>query len=187
MSAVIKKGEQKKGRQSHLQVGSIASIMLGELSRAIGVANLMMTRQGQRQLQYFNYDLEEMREEIEWQKKRDALRRLQKQELLKCRQVEKKFEIALTKKGAQEALRLKVMNAYVLENGTNCIVVFDIPERLRKVRIELGNFLDSAGFIRIQRSVWISPYKAATLLVDLFDAAGLNREWVRVYYAKEQL
>jgi len=150
------------------------------------ILDLLMTVQGQRQLSYFGYDLEEMHEEINWQKKREALRRLHRQKLLECREVEGKFQIALTKKGAQEALRLKIMNAYVLEDGTNCIVVFDIPERLRKVRIELGNFLDSVGFIRIQRSVWISPYEAADLLAQLFRSAGLKRDWVRLYYAKEQ-
>ena len=174
-------------QERHLHVGSMTAVVLSELSRAMTIADMMATYGGRRQLRYYGFDLEEMDEELAWEKKREVLRRLRRQKLLEYRRVEDKFEIALTKKGAEEALRLKILNAFVLEDGTDCIVVFDIPEYLRKVRIELGKFLDSAGFVRIQRSVFISPYEVAPLLVKLFRTAGLKRGWVRVYYAKEQL
>ena len=180
--------EQKSlKRERHLKLSSITATVLGELSQLMEIADLMMTSQGQRQLRYYGYDLEEMHEEMAWRKKREAINRLRRQKLLECREVEGAFEVALTKRGAQEALRLKIMNAYVLQDGANCMVVFDIPEHLRKVRIELGKLLDSAGFIPVQKSVWISPYEVAPLLVELFRSAGLKRDWVRVYYAKEQL
>lgn len=179
--------QTEKPQERHLRVGSLTSVMLAELAHAMTIFDMMATYQGRRNLHYYGmFDLDEMAEEIAWEKKQNAIKRLKQQKLIECRQVEKKFEIALTQKGAQEALRLKILNAFVLENGTDCIVVFDIPEHLRRVRIELGKFLESAGFVRIQRSVFISPFDAAPLLVKLFRAAGLKRGWVRVYYAKEQ-
>lgn len=176
----------KSKRGYHLRPDSLPARLLTEVSLAMDILDMIATYQGRRALHYYGYDLDEMHEEITWQKKQDALKRLKRQKLIECQQVEKRFEIALTKKGAEEALRLKILNAFVLEDGTDCIVVFDIPEYLRKIRIELGKFLESAGFVRIQRSVFISPFDTAPLLVKLFRIAGLKRGWVRVYYAKEQ-
>ena len=77
------------------------------------------------------------------------------------------------------------MKSYVLPEGINCIVIFDIPEDVRHIRKQLGTFLESASFIRIQRSVWISNVDAGDLLIKLFRAAGLERGWVRIYNATE--
>ena len=184
---MLKHKQEKKIQQHHLRLGSIPAVLLWEFSNAMKILDLMSTYEGRRQLRYYGFDLEEMHEELAWRKKREALYRLRRQKLLEYREVEGKFEVAFTQKGAQEALRLKILNGLVLEDGTDCIVVFDIPEHLRKIRIELGKFLDSAGFVRIQKSVFISPFDVAPLLVKLFRVAGLKRSWVRVFYAKEQI
>ena len=177
----------KLKRQGHLRPDSTTARLLDALCYNMKILDLMMTYQGQRQLMYYGFDLEEMEREITFRRKQEALRKLREQKLLEYQKVEGKFEIALTQKGAQEVLRLKILNGYVLEDGTDCVVVFDIPEHLRKIRIELGKFLESAGFVRFQRSVFISPFDVAPLLVKLFRTAGLKRSWVRVFYAKEQL
>lgn len=183
----MKPEEGKKAQNRHLRVGSICSQVLSEVSYTLDVLDLMATYQGRRQLSYYGFcGLDDMREENAWKQKQAALRQMRRQNILNYRYVEDRVEIALTKKGAEEALRLKILNALVLEDGTNCIVVFDIPERLRKVRIELGKFLDSVGFLRIQRSVFISPFAVASFLAELFQVAGLSRSHVRIYYAKEQ-
>ncbi len=175
-----------KPQTRHLRIGSLASRVLGEISYTMDVLDMMATYQGRRQLHYYGFfGPEEMVEEIAWEQRQNALRRLRRQKLLEYRKIENKFEIALTQKGAEEALRLKILNGLVLEDETDCVVVFDIPEHFRKVRRELGKFLESAGFVRIQRSVFISPFEVAPLLIKLFRAAGLKRSWIRVYYAKE--
>ena len=38
------------------------------------------------------------------------------------------------------------------------MVVFDIPERRRRVRIRLRAFMSEIGFVRLQDSVWVYPY-----------------------------
>src|SRR3989338_8711457 len=38
------------------------------------------------------------------------------------------------------------------------MVIFDIPERRRRVRIRLRAFMSEIGFVRLQDSVWVYPY-----------------------------
>ncbi len=38
------------------------------------------------------------------------------------------------------------------------MVVFDIPERRRRIRIRLRTYMSEVGFVRLQDSVWVYPY-----------------------------
>ena len=38
------------------------------------------------------------------------------------------------------------------------VVIFDIPERRKSVRVSLRRFMQEYGFVRLQDSVWIYPY-----------------------------
>lgn len=44
------------------------------------------------------------------------------------------------------------------------VVIFDIPERRRKVRVRLRLFMQEYGFVRLQDSVWIYPYDCEDLI-----------------------
>lgn len=44
------------------------------------------------------------------------------------------------------------------------VVIFDIPERRRKVRVSLRSFMGKYGFVRLQDSVWIYPYDCEELI-----------------------
>jgi hypothetical protein len=44
------------------------------------------------------------------------------------------------------------------------VVIFDIPERRRKVRVSLRFFMGKYGFVRLQDSVWIYPYDCEELI-----------------------
>lgn len=44
------------------------------------------------------------------------------------------------------------------------VVVFDIPERRRSVRVSLRSFIRTYGFVRLQDSVWIYPYDCEELI-----------------------
>ncbi|MBI2025432.1 CRISPR-associated endonuclease Cas2 [Candidatus Kaiserbacteria bacterium] len=44
------------------------------------------------------------------------------------------------------------------------LVIFDIPERRRSVRIRLRKFMASCGFERLQDSVWAYPYDCEDLI-----------------------
>ncbi len=43
-------------------------------------------------------------------------------------------------------------------NGRWRVVIFDIPERRRRTRDRLRNFMQEIGFMRLQDSVWVFPY-----------------------------
>jgi len=45
-----------------------------------------------------------------------------------------------------------------------CMVIFDIPERRRGVRERLRLLMNEFGFLRLQDSIWISPYDCEELV-----------------------
>lgn len=44
------------------------------------------------------------------------------------------------------------------------VVIFDIPERRKSVRVRLRRFMQEYGFLRLQDSVWIYPYDCEDLI-----------------------
>ena len=44
------------------------------------------------------------------------------------------------------------------------VVIFDIPEKRRNVRVILRRFMEEYGFVRLQNSVWIYPYDCEDLI-----------------------
>lgn len=44
------------------------------------------------------------------------------------------------------------------------VVIFDIPERRRRIRVRLRRFMEEYGFVRLQDSVWIYPYDCEDLI-----------------------
>ncbi len=44
------------------------------------------------------------------------------------------------------------------------VVIFDIPERRRNMRVRLRRFMQEYGFVRLQDSVWIYPYDCEDLI-----------------------
>ena len=44
------------------------------------------------------------------------------------------------------------------------VVIFDIPERRRGVRVALRRFMEEYGFVRLQDSVWIYPHDCEDLI-----------------------
>ncbi|MDD2657137.1 MAG: CRISPR-associated endonuclease Cas2 [Candidatus Pacebacteria bacterium] len=44
------------------------------------------------------------------------------------------------------------------------VVIFDIPERRRSIRVRLRRFMEEYGFVRLQDSVWVYPYDCEELI-----------------------
>ena len=44
------------------------------------------------------------------------------------------------------------------------VVIFDIPERRKTIRVRLRRFMDEYGFVRLQDSVWIYPHDCEDLI-----------------------
>lgn len=116
----------------------------------------------------------------ERERRRKELLRLKQRELIRYRQIGDRYEVALTSKGREQLFRLKVLDSDWFEDGRSCMVVFDIPESRRALRKQLREFLTDAGFVSIQKSVWLSPYNAEDALRELFEANGAAR-WIWIF------
>lgn len=70
--------------------------------------------------------------------------------------------LELTKKGRWEAgIRSEIINLGSSRkwDGKWRVVIFDVPENKRGVRRELRRAIALYGFVKLQQSVWVYPYK----------------------------
>jgi hypothetical protein len=94
---------------------------------------------------------------------REAFRRLEGSGLIGK---DARGRYALTEKGRHAA----ALSAFLAKpkprrwDGKWRIVIFDVWERRRKVRDELRRRLQGAGFVRLQDSVWVTPYPCEDLI-----------------------
>lgn len=55
------------------------------------------------------------------------------------------------------------------------VIIFDIPEKKRNVRQQIRNLFVSAGFYRLQDSVWVYPYDCEDLIGLLKTDLGVGK------------
>ena len=65
---------------------------------------------------------------------------------------------------AFESLRDKALQKPKRWDGRWRVVLFDIPERRRRVRNQLRRFMQEFGFMRLQDSAWIYPYDCEDII-----------------------
>lgn len=80
-------------------------------------------------------------------------------------------KLKLTSKGDAELRRLQV-RAFAKKKPKRWdhkwrVVIFDIPEKRRTLRVRLRNMLLDVGFVRLQDSVWVYPYDCEELITLL--------------------
>ena len=59
---------------------------------------------------------------------------------------------------AYEQAKISIQNQKKKWDGRWRMLVFDIPERRRAVRVRLRRVMSEVGFVRLQDSVWVYPY-----------------------------
>lgn len=133
---------------------------------------------------YGLFGAKDYRDELAWRKTYFAMKRLQKAQLIEVRKTAEGFQAALTKSGAEEYLRQQILSAPVIDGPADCMLIFDIPEKHRMIRDELRRFIIRAGFIQLQKSVFLCPYEMFIPLSRLFRVKGVRR-WVRVFRVEE--
>lgn len=79
--------------------------------------------------------------------------------------------LVLTPKG-EKALRRLQLKEYQLKkpkrwDGKWRVLIFDIPEKNRKLRWQIRHTLQMIGFIRLQQSVWLYPYDCEDVMTLL--------------------
>lgn len=93
--------------------------------------------------------------EVEYTRKHiyDAIFRLLNQGLLVYNKAEADPFVRLTEDGQSMLSRIQPT-----KDGVWKLVIFDIPEKKRKIRNHLRSKLKALGFKKWQESIWVSPY-----------------------------
>ena len=97
-----------------------------------------------------------------------AMRRLAAQGLITFEERGGKRYARATEAGERmlelESLREKIAQKPRRWDGRWRVVLFDIPERRRRVRNLLRMFMQEFGFVRLQDSAWIYPYDCEDII-----------------------
>jgi len=112
-----------------------------------------------------------------------ALLRLERRGLIRMTGEGKKREIHLTKQG-EKLVNDLYTGAYVIPlparwDGKWRLVMFDVPEKRKKIRDTLRFLLRSAGFVHFQDSAWIQPYPCDELVTLLRSHLGSGKGEIR--------
>lgn len=116
-----------------------------------------------------------------------ALLRLERRGLIKITGEGKKREIHLTTQG-EGLIDALYAGAYVIPmpvrwDGKWRVVMFDVPEKRKRVRDTLRMLLRSAGFVHFQDSAWIQPYPCDELVTLLRSHLGSGKGEIRYLVA----
>ena len=117
------------------------------------------------------------------QRIKQAILRLEQRGLIKVIGEGKKREIHLTQQGEKKINDLYT-GAYVIPlpvrwDGKWRLVMFDVPEKRKKVRDILRMLLRSAGFVHFQDSAWTQPYPCDELVTLLRSHLGSGKGEIR--------
>lgn len=114
-----------------------------------------------------------------------ALKRLEKQKLLSVEKKGERVVIEFTAKGKTAILQENIRQIKeLLPRGEYCVVCFDVPEQIRHVRWFLRDFLKEAGFEKVQKSVWRSPYNVIEPFYELVQTMDIE-DWIQIFQAKQ--
>jgi len=125
--------------------------------------------------------------EIDRQALRRAIRSLYESKLISEKQnPDGTVTLVLTDKGKQKALTYDLEKMEIKKpkqwDEKWRIVVFDIPEKIKKVREAIRQHLKNLGFYELQKSVFVHPYECKNeidYLIELYDI----RKFVRFIVA----
>jgi len=107
-----------------------------------------------------------------------AIKRLREQGFIDLDKFNNSLVLKLTDKGREEALLRKILKDETWD-GKWRIVIFDIPEKHRRVRNTLRSKLKTWGFSPWQKSVWASKKNTTNLLRQFVKQIGIEK-WVLV-------
>lgn len=114
------------------------------------------------------------------------LRYLKRSGYIKIKSLEPKGAVIITKKGMEKILRisLKKTEKKRRKDGKWIMLIFDIPERLRKLRDLFRRDLQVLDFQFFQKSIWVCPYDVLEALQKLVQRYDLEK-YVRIFLIEE--
>jgi len=111
---------------------------------------------------------------------------LKKKGYIKIKNLENKQGILLTKKGEEKALKakFKIKRKNKRKDGKWQMLIFDIPEKKRKLRDLFRENLHFLGYKLLQQSVWVCPYDVLRETEKIIREHSLD-EYVRLFLIEE--
>ncbi len=154
----------------------IENVVLGSLALAGTLSFAILAPNATRLLKHVD---------LSWARKRDPrLRvrettyRLKKKGLIVWNT--KKDKLELTKKGCVAASRIRTGLIEISKprkwDGRWRIVIFDISEKRRGLRVRVRHLLKRLGFLRLQDSVWVHPYDCEEIVSILKHDFRIGKE-----------
>ena len=111
---------------------------------------------------------------------------LKKKGYIKVKGLEPQEGIILTSKGMGKILKIVLEKAEKKKrkDGKWLMVIFDIPERKRKLRDLFRKNLQILGFKFFQKSIWISPYDVLEEVQRIVQKYDLEK-YVKIFLIEE--
>lgn len=112
---------------------------------------------------------------------------LKKQGYIEIAATKGKQGILLTSKGKGKSLKVKYKLGSEFKKRKDkkwIMVVFDIPEKMRKYRDEFRKYLLSFGFKKFQKSIWVCPYDTLEDLNEVINIYSLDK-FIRIFIVEE--
>lgn len=108
-------------------------------------------------------------------------KRLIEKGILKYKSIDGQVDIVITDKGRAIANKLFLLDFHNIDKQKTWdkkwrMVMFDIPEKKKKIRDLIRFHLKRIGFLQIQGSVWIYPYPCEEIITIIKNNFNLNRE-----------
>lgn len=113
--------------------------------------------------------------------------RLSQKGYIKLKSLQPEEGVLLTEKGNQKLLEIALtkIEKKKRKDGKWLMVIFDIPEKLRKLRDLFRENLYFLGFKELQKSVWISPFDVLEEVQLLTQRYSLQK-YIKLFLIQEQ-
>ncbi len=110
-----------------------------------------------------------------------ALKRLEKRRLIKLRKEGQRLYVSLTNVGRIEALLASMKECRELyPDGEYCMIIYDVPEDIRRIRGTIRRLVKTLAFRQLQRSVWVTRHKIHRSLSEYLLATKSDK-YIKVF------
>ena len=117
-------------------------------------------------------------------RKRD-LERMRKRGFVYIETLSERLVVKITNKGyTQSLIENAAMSCEKLEDGSYCVVSYDIPEYARKERDSFRRTLRIIGFEMLHKSTWVAKMNIGHYISEYVEEQGL-KDFVTVGYLKD--
>lgn len=106
-----------------------------------------------------------------------TIKRLEKQQMISLREIDGRTKIEITEKGKRRLLEYDFENIEIKKkkrDGKWRLIIFDIPEDKKSNRDVFGKKLLQMDFVRLQDSVFVSPYPCQKEIDFLCHFLGIS-------------